>query len=475
MSSTTSQPPALALISATNMWERFGFYMMRSILVLYMAKVLLLPAQDAYGIFATFSALLYITPQIGGHLADQFFGRKYMISLGGLLLSAGYFFLALPGQTYLYLGLATIIIGSGFFVPNISGILGEIYLENDARREGGFSILYSAINLGALIPPLISAGLIAKFGWHIAFAAAGCGVLLGVMIFNIGLSRVTQLKNIANPVLNKTHFLLIPAIMTGILLFSFLIKHAQLANLFLFISSSGLIIYILKQSSRFSSLERNRLIVSFILTLFSIFFWALYAQGAMSLTMFAEYHVQRHTSWGMIPTMMFLAFSPLYIILLGPVFAKIWVWLDSKNLNPSIPVKFSLGTIFMGAGFAILPFAIWQSHAEQIHAGWIVFSYFLQSIGELLIAPVGLSMMTSLVPKKIIGVMIGTWYFAMAIANVLGGFISKATVSTADVSASSYLQPFEILGCVAILAGIVILLISTQLSNMTSAKLVAAA
>lgn len=466
----TSQPPALALISATSMWERFGFYMMRSILVLYMAKELSFSTQETYAIFATFSALLYMTPQIGGHLADQFFGRKYMITLGGLLLSAGYFLLALPGLSFFYFGLSTIIVGSGLFVPNISGILGELYLENDARREGGFSIMYSAINLGAFIPPLISAGLIAKFGWHIAFAVAGFGVLLGVIIFNIGLGHVSQFKKIKNPVLSKTHFLLVPAILVGILLFSLLIKHAHLANIFLFTSSSCLIIYIIKESFKLPSHIRNRVIVSFILTTFSILFWALYAQGAMSLTLFAEYNVQRQTSWGMIPTMMFLALSPLYIILLGPVFAKIWLWLESKNLNPSIPMKFSLGTIFMGAGFAILPFALIAT-TGQVHPGWVVLSYFLQSVGELLISPVGLSMMTTLAPKNIIGVMVGTWYFAMAVANALGGLISTATVAPSDMSLSSYMQAFEILGAGAILAGVVILLFSPFLNNMISAKL----
>ena len=472
MNPAISQPPALALISATSMWERFGFYMMRSILVLYMAKVLLFSTQDTYGIFATFSALLYMTPQIGGHLADRFFGRKYIISLGGLLLSAGYFLLALPGLTYFYFGLSTIIVGSGFFVPNISGILGELYLDNDARREGGFSILYSAINLGAFIPPLISAGLIAKFGWHIAFAAAGFGVLLGVIIFNIGLIRISQLKKIKNPILAKPHFLLIPVILVEIFLFSSLIKHAHIANIFLFTCSSCLIIYIIKESFNFPSHVRNRLIVSFILTTFSIFFWALYAQGAMSLTLFAEYNVQRQTNWGMIPTMMFLALSPLYIILLGPVFAKIWLWLENKNLNPSIPIKFSLGTIFMGAGFAILPLAIWmQSTTEQIHLEWIVLSYFLQSVGELLISPVGLSMMTTLAPKQMVGQMVGAWYFAMAVANALGGLISAATVAPSNMSLSSYMQPFEILGGGAIFAGMVILLCSRHLSNMISVKM----
>lgn len=468
----TSQPSALAFISATNMWERFGFYMMRSILVLYMANVFLFSNQKTYGIFATFSALLYITPQIGGHLSDRFFGRKYMVSLGGLLLSTGYFLLALPGLTYFYFGLSTIIVGSGFFVPNISGILGEFYLENDVRREGGFSILYSAINFGALIPPLISAGLITKFGWHTAFAIAGLGVLFGVIIFNIGLMCISQFKNIKNPLFTKNHLLLAPLTLLGIFFFSSLLTHARIAHLFLFISGAFMITYTIKSSFSFSPHIRNRLIFSFILTTFSILFWALYAQGAMSLTLFTENNVRRQISWGIIPTMMFLALSPLFIILLGPAFAKLWLWLDSKNLNLSIPAKFSLGTIFMGAGFLIIPLAILlQSTAGQIHFGWIILSYFLQSVGELLISPVGLSMMTNLAPKNIVGLMIGTWYFAMAIANILGGLISAATVASSKMALFSYMQTFEVFGGGAILVGMGIMLFSAYLNNMISSKL----
>ena len=200
-----------------------------------------------------------------------------------------------------------------------------------------------------------------------------------------------------------------------------------------------------------------------LLAAFSILFWALFAQRAMSLTLYTEYNVNRNTMLGIIPTTMFLALSPFYVIAGGLILSKLWSWLDKKNKNPSIPTKFAIGTILMGLGFIILPLAMLSNLSNgKINFIWIILSYFLQSAGELLISPVGLSMMTALSPKNMVGLMIGTWYFAMAVANALGGFISKLTVIPAHSqnpleTSSIYLQTFGLLGLSAIVAGISII------------------
>lgn len=453
------QPNALYFISASNLWERFGYYTTRGILVLYMVKTLLFPHQKAYVVFAAFTALFYLAPLLGGYLADTFLGSKRSVIFGGVLLSIGYFLLTFPGVQFFYIALAMVIIGNGFFMPNISGVLGHMYEENDPRREGGFSILYSAINMGAFIPPLISAGIISLFGWHVAFFVAGVGTLLGVAIFYFFIYR----HSISPPVKKAYYFFIMSGLVLTVFLIQSLVKNAQIANMVLFSLGSLLILHTLKNSFRFSAQIRNRLLACLLLTAFSILFCVLCEQAAMSLTIYTEYNVDRNWHCWLIPTVTFLALNPFFIIVCGPFASKLWIWLDAKKLNPSIATKFALGTILVGLGFVVLPLGIsMQSSVGQINLWWIVLSYFLQSVGELLVYPVGLSMMTELSPKQMVGLMIGVWYFATAIANALAGVVSTLTIvssgSTAALATSAaYSYVFGTLGWSAIVAGVVLM------------------
>lgn len=465
MTHREAQPRGLYSIAATNLAERFGYYAMRSILVLYMIKVLLFSNDHAYAIFAAFTALLYLAPFIGGHAADRWLGTKPSVLLGNILLSTGYFLLALPGTVTLYFALATIIIGNGFFMPNISSTLGKIYRENDSRRESGFAILYSAVNLGAFIPPLICTGIIVHFGWHAAFFMAGIATLISTGFFYFSADAINYFSR-------KVFFVLVASLIVAIPLIASLIQHPHISNSLLLLSGILLTLLIVKESFNFNSLIRNRLLVCVVLTAFSILFCVLCEQAAMSLTVYTEYNVNRHFDHWLIPTVSFLALNPLFIILCAPLLAKLWLSLGNTRYNPSTPTKFAFGTILAGLGFVIFPLAIHlQSVTGQIHFSWIVLSYLLQSLGELLVYPVGLSMMTELAPRQMTGLMIGFWYFATAVANALAGYAAISTVVVSKTNnplqtSAAYAHTFGTLGIAAILSGFGLLFFSRLIQNL---------
>lgn len=468
-------PSALVPLCLVEIGERFSFHAMRGIIVLYMVKVFLFTNEHAYAVFATFTALIYFTPLIGGHLADKFIGTSKAVIIGGLLLSAGYFLLAFAGKSNFYVSLAAIVIGSGFFMPNIASCVGQIYEQNNSQRESGFSIFYTALNIGAFLPPFVTTIVIAFCGWNAAFIVSGFGVLFSTYCMFLCLKKFPNVNkqpflNINNKI--KFNFILIIGIVFSIFLSEKLISHQQLTNLILILSGIFVIFYSLKKSFTFSSMERNRLLCCFILTGFSIVFWMMAEQTAMSLAIFTEYNVQRNVCHLVLPTLFFFSLNPFFIITCGPFFSKLWIFLDKRNLNPSIPAKFALGTILMGVGFIILPLAISQKNSlGQICYPWIILSYFLQSTGELLFSPIGLSMMTELSPKRMIGLMIGVWYLATAIAYMLAGYVSMWTalpsgINSPLLTSSVYSHVFGVLGYITAVAGLLILIFVPQFKKL---------
>lgn len=476
---TKKQPQMLYLLCFIEICERFGHYAMRGIIVLYMTKVLLFSNEQSYGIFAGFSALLFFTPFIGGHIADEFLGTRRAILVGGVLLTLGYGLLAMPGTEYFYYSLALIVIGGGFFIPNMSGMIGQLYEENDARRDGGYSIFYGAINLGALIPPIIIASIIVRFGWHVGFILAAISVLLGTGIFYFYLRNFPSFRKaleFKNKNTIKNYYLLIAlGILFSIPIFSEMLKYPNLENKIVFTLGICFFLYAFKKSFEFSKTQRNCLMVCFFLTLFSIIFEILLLQTAMSMTIFVEYNVQRDFEFWQMPTVVFQALNPLFIICCAPLFSILWVSLDKRNLNPSIPTKFALGTLLMGASFVILTFAISLSSTGKISFAWIVISYLLQSFGELLVSPVGMSMIAEMSPRPMVGLMMGLWYFATAVASSLAGVVSQWTVAASSVNtpiatAPAYARTFGMLGVVSIFAGLMIFAIIPRLGNILSAR-----
>ncbi len=455
--------------------ERFSFYAMRGILVLYMVKNFSFTNEAAYTIFSLFTALLYLTPYIGGLLADYLFGKKKSILLGGCMLSMGYFLLYFLEKNHFYLALSLIALGNGFFMPNVISYIGHLYDTSNPHlnRESGFSIFYTATNIGAFLPPFFLAGIIAWFGWQASFLISAITAFISTLIFLYGTHPSTPNTKKLN--FNKKSIIL-PLTLTIItsftILFYQLMQASKFATIFIFSSSVLFFLYTIKKSFSFSVNQRNRLLMGLFLTAFSVIFWMLSEQTAMSLTIYTEYNVRHHIFNHTIPVFFFFSLNPFFIILLGPLFAKLWRFLEKKNLNPSIPKKFAIGTILMGLGFAIIPLGIAHKDAAgQISIFWIIVSYFFQSCGELVFSPIGLSMMTELSPKSMVGSMVGIWYLATAVAYLLAGLAAKLTTlpSATNLPLTTspiYAHTFASLGWLTIAAGIIIWFFSPIFKNI---------
>lgn len=434
MDNVNKQPQGLYWLFSTELWERFGFYTIQAILILYMTKAQGYPDTKANLIYATYSALLYLTPVIGGYLADRFFGFQRSIILGGIFSTIGYTMATLPGEKTFFLGLSILICANGLFKPNVSSIVGDLYDANDPRRDGGFTIFYMGINIGALIPPLIAEPIAHHFGWHAGFSLAALGMLIGLIIFFIAQKRLTFAGKIPahSPLLQKGaarirfecifYIGLIAAVGACLVAFRFPAATTLLVEISALIVAGALIILIRKESPT----DRRKILASLVLTAISVGFWALYNQTFTSLTLFADRN--------MVPTFLGIHvnastmqfFNPLFIILFSPLLSLLWIRLSHRQLNPSIPTKFAVGIMFLTLGFLILPVAA-RFFGEQglVPSAWLVYSYLLQTLGELLISPVGLSMITVLVPKRLVGMMMGVWLFAQAAAFAIAGYLAN--------------------------------------------------
>lgn len=450
--------------------ERFSFHVMRSMLVLYMIKVFHFSDSFAYAVFASFTALLYFTPLIGGYLTDKYFGKKQAVLLGSLTLSLGYFLLYQSQQTF-YFALAMVAVGNGFFMPNIANCIGEIASDNEAKHEAYFSIFYTALNIGAFLPPFIITWIIFLFGWQIAFLISSI-IMLSVTLFFIFYCNINETTT--NRISNYWQFITyFAAIIFFASILSLLIQYNTITNAIIYPVAAFLILHIMKKSVAENSSVQNRLYVCLFLTFFSILFWLMSEQTAMSLAVFTEYNVNRTYGNLTISTLYFFSLNPFFIIILGPLFSKLWTCLDKKDLNPSIPAKFAIGTILMGAGFVVLPIAIYfQNNVGLINPVWLVLSYFLQACGELAFSPIGMSMIIELSPKYMVGLMMGLWYFATAIAYSLAGYASQLTCSSQQIRSTSavYSHAFGMLGWITIAAGIAILFMVPLLKRLMASE-----
>lgn len=387
-----SQPKALYFLSSIEMWERFSYYGMRALLVLYMVKFLMFNTEKAGSIYGLYTGLVYATPLVGGYVADRYLGTRKCIFAGALLMALGHFTMAFSSFPCFYTALALLIAGNGFFKPNISTIVGQLYEKNDRRKDSGFTIFYLSINIGAFLSPLICGTLGEKIGFHYGFAAAGVGMLIGLLIYVIG-----QKKYLANlgvePIYRQEQ------------------KNLLDKN----------------QDSPLTKEEKQKIAVIFILVFFSIFFWASFEQAGSSLTLFADKSVDRmipFLNWEF-PTSYFQAVNPLLIMLLAPVFSDIWIHLSKRDKDPSTPAKFALGLGFTALGFIIMIFASAMClQFGKVGMLWLIAVYFFHTVGELCISPVGISMITKLSPVKFGSLLMGVWFSSSFFANIVGGFFA---------------------------------------------------
>ncbi len=445
-------PRALFTLFFTELWERFSFYGMRALLILYMTKVLFQQMEQgeadarAYGIYGAYNALLYAAPILGGLLADRLMGFRRAILLGGILMAAGQFTLALTAgqgltETIFFIGLGLLTIGNGFFKPNISSFLGTFYDRDDSRKDSAFTIFYMGINIGAFLSPLTCGYLGEQIGWHWGFFAAGIGMLIGVINFVInmrkypdkGLPTDPEYKKSWLAGLNKENLIIIGSLLS-VFPMMFLINQEGITNYILLIGGIGVLGYLVINALRSEDkVEGQRMIVFIFLFFFHMIFWALFEQAGGSLNILADRYVNLHG----LKASQLQALNPLYIILLAPVFSWIWQRLGKMNREPRTPIKFFLGLLQMALGYFIIVWGI-KSVAGYSNAGtlipiiFLLGMYLFHTTGELSLSPVGLSIVTKLSPEKIVGFVMGSWFLSIAFAHKIAGELGKLIASPGE-------------------------------------------
>ena len=457
-------PLSLSTLFFTEMWERFSYYGMRALLVLYLVNSLNYSESDALHIYAVYTGLVYLTPLIGGYLADRFLGAQKSIFIGGLTMMIGHFLMAFPD--YLYLAIGMLIIGNGYFKPNISSLLGRLYKSNDLRRDSGFSIFYVGINLGAFLAPLIVGYVGETINWHYGFAIAGFGMLAGLIQFSYGQNKIINEDTThQSKKLKLADWVLISIIsIINIPLILLILEVNEVLNNFFFEILLAVIViifsYLFTRKKQLVSLKEDlkKIIYIGVLSVFVIFFWVGFEQAGGSLTLFANNSVDRNFLGFIIPASFFQSINPLIIILIGPMIASFWLRVDRSKNNINTPQKMGLGLLLLAGGFFLITL-VNNASDTSISLWWLVGVYFLHTLGELCLSPIGLSMVSKVSPKKIASLMMGFWFLSSAVANFMAGKLP-------GILESNNLDLFTFLTVTSVIAGLLLLLISKFLEKL---------
>ncbi len=432
----------------TEMWERFSYYGMRALLVLYLVNVLEWDTMRAASLYGTYTMLVYLTPMLGGYIADRFIGTHRALVIGGTIIACGHFVLALPGMNAFYAGLGLVVIGTGFFKANVSTMVGQLYREGDTRRDSGFTLFYMGINTGGFLGPL-ACGYLAqseRFGWHYGFAAAGVGMVLGLIAYvilkqkylgDIGNAPTGSDAAIATAGANmtadtSTRFGIIGAVVGGVI--SYLISSGSLLGVGVgAVIGAALAITVLGTQGE----ERNRVIALFIVAFFVVFFWAAFEQAGSSMSLFADKNTNLQMGSFTIPSSWFQSVNSFFIITFAPVFAALWLALGRRGQEPSTPLKMSMGLFLLGVGFLLL--VVGGSRADmgiKVSPLWLIGAFLFHTFGELCLSPVGLSYVTKVAPLKFASLLMGVWFLANAAANKVAGFLAGYTPLPGEAPAS---------------------------------------
>lgn len=443
------QPPGLWVLCLTEMWERFSYYGMRALLVFYLTARLDDPENPGLGwssesagkLYGWYTGLVYLTPLLGGFLADKFLGTHRSMVLGGWILAAGHFLLAMTELfgsgtasvgTFL-LGLLCIIIGTGFFKPCVSVMVGQLYSEDDPRRDSGFTFFYMGINVGATLAGLVAGTLGERVGWHYGFGAAGVGMVAGLLLYLF--LRPRTLAGIGLP--RKPH----P-------------------------TTAG-------TSPPLDGLAWRRIGVIFLLAFFLIFFWTGFEQSGTSMNVFALEKTDRTVADSEFPATWYQSVNPFFILVFAPVFAWLWVWLDRRGRQPSTPVKFGIGLLLLGLGFLFMVGGASRAReGEKAGPYWLVGAYWLHTWSELCLSPVGLSMVTRLAAEKVRSLMMGVWFLSNFVSNLLAGYLFayKSTIESAGWFWGGEVDFYFLLVLAPAAAGLVVLALAPTIYRWTCAK-----
>lgn len=444
-------PKALFTLFMVELWERFSYYGMRALLILYMTANLLdggfqFDDAKAYGIYGAYGALVYLTPIIGGYFADKLIGFRKAIAIGALLMAAGQFTLFANNQTTFFIGLALLVVGNGFFKPNISSMIGRFYADGDKRRDGAFTLFYMGINMGAFLAPLTCGAIGENEGWQYGFLAAGIGMMLGYLIFlwgnksgafeQIGLTPDEKpTKNIVKSIPNSV--LPYVAILVMIALSWVLIINNDIVDVMLGILAVVIIGYLLYQASKMEITAKQRIWVVVILLLFTTIFWTFFELAGSALNLFTARNVNKSIFGMEIKTTFFQSINPLFIMLFAPIFSWVWIKLSNLNKEPAAPYKFGTGLLLLGLGFLSLKLGGSYAAFGMVPAIFMILLYLLHTLGELTLSPVGLSLVTKLSPKHMVAFMMGIWFLSSSIAHQGGKHIAKLTTVSEETIVKS--------------------------------------
>ena len=473
-------PKGLFVLFFTEMWERFSYYGMRALLVLYLTKHFLFDREAAYGLYGAYTTLVYITPVIGGVLADRYLGQRKAVLIGAIFLVLGHLGMAVEGDPVVqgesadpgilnifYFSLALIITGVGFLKANISTIVGELYPRTDLRRDSAFTIFYVGINLGAFLGALIAGFLGETYGWAYGFGVAGIGMLAGLVVFMWGKPLLQGAGEPRDPELlsrpfigpiNREILIWIGGAL-GTLVIWQLVRNQGAVNLLVWSAMAIVYLYILVRSvMNLGAHARNRIIVALFLITLQVLFWGLFEQTGSSLNLFTDEQVNRNFFGWDVPASMFQSINAFYILVFGPIFAAAWVWLGKKGWEPNTPMKFALALVQLGLGFLVL---VWGSQGGGLTPVIFIFLiYLLHTTGELCLSPVGLSAMTRLSVASMVGLMMGAWFLASGAGNAVAAMIAQATAAVDENGDSMVLKVYSNVGWFSIAVGGVVALLS---------------
>lgn len=462
MDTTKGHPKGLYLLFVTEMWERFSYYGMRALFMLYMVQALLFDKETASQVYGSYTGLVYLTPLIGGYIADRYWGNRRSIVVGALTMALGQFLLFLSAcyfreaglaQYLMFCGLGLLVLGNGFFKPNISTMVGRLYTDNDGRKDSAFTIFYMGVNVGSTLAPLVC-GLVGNTGhpedFKWGFLASCIGMLAGAAVFQALKDKYIRdpegnpvgtvpekkedasEKKMARAYSSARVWLMVGGTVALTLLFS-VNWDADAAHLFAGADWIGSLIYattivmpvVIIADRSLSRSEKMRIGVIYIIAFFVIFFWAAYEQAGASLTFFADEQTDRHIgSWEM-PASYFQSFNPIMIVLLAPAFASVWSFLGKKGIEPSSPCKQAIGLFLLSLGYLYIAFGVrGVEPGMKVSMVWLAGLYLIHTMGELCLAPIGLSLVYKLSPVRFSSLLMGVWYLSTSAANKFAGLLS---------------------------------------------------
>ena len=459
-------PKGLYMLFFAEMWERFSYYGMRALLIFYLTQHWLFNDSKSNLIYGAYTSLVYITPVLGGYLADRYLGQRKAVLFGGVLLAVGHSLMAVEGVggqsdptiNVFWAALAFIIVGSGFLKANISVMVGQLYKLTDVRRDGAYTIFYMGINLGAAIGTILVGYLGQTIGWGYGFGLAGIGMLAGLVVFVLGKSALRGAGEAPQALAKSKEWTLYAVGVGAVAVIWALVQYQDVIQTLLVISGIALLGYVLYESFKLDKEPRERMFAILFLIALNPLFWGLFEQAGGSMNLFTDRFVDRAG----VPASIFQSINPIYIILLAPLFAGLWIKLARRGMEPSAPAKFGLALAQMGLANLVL---VWGAEAYGLAAMtpviFVFLYYLLATTGELCLSPVGLSAMNRLAPSFLASLIMGAWFYMTAVGNFVAGKIGEATGGHGgEMSKEKLLEIYELFGWISIGAAVAVLLLS---------------